>query len=308
LFLTLLILTVSTILIWQAKDEKETARLQAEKTAIREAEERQRADGNYRQAVEEISALLDRANDPRLSGDQLRQALAERATKFLPGLLAENHPGPGGRFLTGLAYLALGKSHQIRRDVQAAEAYARALAIFQQLMVDFPNDAQFRQQWDRATRSIARQVSSLVHQGDLRVNERKLTEALQTYEIVIAICEKCGAALEPVTRMSAEVNARLNRVRLLWKFGRAKEVENASTATLPVVVQLMNDYPKNVYLAGWATKQAELLIFRGLSRADGGKTGPAAADLREALTLVRRLTPKDRQIMRLMGKVPGPCT
>ncbi|HZT81062.1 MAG TPA: hypothetical protein VFA26_12595 [Gemmataceae bacterium] len=80
---------------------------------MREAAERRRAGANFRQAIEEITALLDRASDSGLTGppedDQICQDLAERAMKFIPGLLAENRPDPDGRLLTGLAYLAPGK-------------------------------------------------------------------------------------------------------------------------------------------------------------------------------------------------------
>src|SRR5262249_6789943 len=159
-------------------------------------------------------------------------------------------------------------------------AYARALAIFQQLMVDFPNEARFRKEWDGAIVRISLQASALASAGDkLRTIDRKYTEALQIYETVIAIYEKCGPALGPVRRMSTEANARLGRANLLWELGRVAEIERECTAALPIVVQLMNDFPKNVYMAGWATRQAELLILRGLCRADAGKNEQAAGDL-----------------------------
>jgi serine/threonine protein kinase len=304
-FLAAIGLTVSTILIWQAKDEKEAARLQAqsnyeraENTAIREAAERRRGDDNYRQAVEEITALLDRANDTQLSGDQLRQALADRATTFLPGLLAENRPDPDGQLLTGLAYMALGKAHQIRRDPQAADAHARALAIFQQLTADFPNDARFREQWDRATQQLSISVGPCQSEGDVLLANGKPTEALQAYDTVIAIDEKCSAALDPYERMRTEVIARLRRARVLWSLGQIRKVDEDCTAALPVVVQFMTDFRKNVFVPAYMTRQAELLIFRGLSRADASKIEQAAADFREAFTIIRGLTPKERKILR----------
>src|SRR5262249_34029755 len=192
----------------------ETRQREQTEDALAEAtRQQQRADSNFRQAVEEITALLDRANDPRLSGppqvDSLRQALADRAMKFIPGLLAENRRDPDGRLLTGLAYLALGKAHQIRRDgALAADGYGRALAIFEQGMADFPDDARFRQQRDRATADIFLVADQVAQQGDLLRFAGKLKEAVQAYDITIAIAEKCGPSLDPAMTKMLEVRAR----------------------------------------------------------------------------------------------------
>jgi hypothetical protein len=221
--------------------------------------------------------------------------LADRATKFLPGLIAENHPGPDGRLLTGQAYLALGHAYRIRRDVQAADAYARGLAIFQQLTADFPNDARFRQQRDRAKADIYLAADRNAELVDRSRFDSK--EAVQVYDVSLAIIQQCGPALDPVLTQTLEARVQLFRAQLLRQLGEIKEVEEACTVGLAASAKLLAARPTNVFLGQYESFQAQLLILRGLSRADAGKTEPAAADFREALTVVGGFTPKDRRTL-----------
>jgi hypothetical protein len=124
------------------------------------------------------------------------------------------------------------------------------------------------------------------------------TEAIRAYDTAIAIAEKCGAELDGVDRMVTEINARVHRAQVLWKLGRIQELEEACRAALPVVVRLIKDNPRNVYVPYFATRQGELLIFQGLSRADAGKSEQAAAEIRQAFRVIRGLKPKDRQKLR----------
>jgi hypothetical protein len=152
-------LAASTALVWVARDREADARalaesnyeraegqrVRAEEAVAGEAAQRRRADSNFRQAIEEITALLEQANDPKVPRDQLARVQAERAIPFLRERLAENRTDPEGRLLTGLAYLGVGQAYLASNEVKAGDAYAEGLAILQQLAADFPDDAGYRQ-------------------------------------------------------------------------------------------------------------------------------------------------------------------
>jgi serine/threonine protein kinase len=315
-------LAASTALVWQAKlregearaeastnyERAEAARRKAADAAEREAVERRRANGNFRRAVEEIAELLRRANDPKLVGppqvEQLRQAQAKEAMKFLQGVLAENRADPEGRLLTGLAYLALGDAHRTRREARAADAYAQALATLEQLRAE----ARFHRQWDRAKEDVRRAAVFSQMEGDQLRDGGKHAEAARAYGTAIAIAEKCGAslALDTGTTQACQVHAGLFRARLLRASGQVREVEEGCAAALTVLARLMKDHRAELWVPLCVSQQAELLNLRGLSRADAGKAAQAESDFREALAVVGGLTPKDRQLVTHYGMMdPG---
>jgi tRNA A-37 threonylcarbamoyl transferase component Bud32 len=305
-------LAVSTAVIWKAMGEKEEARAEAQSNykraeaqrrkaagaAAREAKERQRANTNLRRAVEEITALLERANDPKLIGrpqvDQLRQAQAELGMKFLQKLLGENRTDPDGPLLTAQVYLALGEAHLIRHEVQAADAYAQALAVLHPLAAD----GGYQKRSKHAKERIGFAFATAQQEGDRLRGAGQFTDSARAYATACAIAEKCTAQLEPVSTGLRYMHAALWRARLLRMSGQLSEAEKACTKALATAARLVAVYPKNVWIPWCVAQQADACTLRGLSRAEAGRVDQAEKDLRQALALVGKLAPSDQQALR----------
>jgi serine/threonine protein kinase len=311
-------LAVSTALVWRAKEEQgaarasaqanyeqaEQQRLRAEEAVGRETAQRQRADGNFRQAVEEITALLERANDPRVPRDQLAGVQGERGMKFLQTLLAENRTDPEGRLLTGLAYLGLGEAYQARLEAQAGNAYADGLAVLQQLAADFPDNADYRKRLAREQKATESRFNAALGQGIEFEKAGQLAEAARAYGTASAIAERCAAHLDPGLVGAKSLSSALSRARLLWVLGQLPEAEEAGTIALTTAARLAATHPQNVWVPMCVAWQADACTLRGLCRAEAGQLDQAEADFRQALALVGQLAPPDKAALLEERAVP----
>src|SRR5262249_52460782 len=123
--------------------------------------QQQRADANFRRAIEEIGQLLKSAEDDPTTGttpqlEQVRNVQFDRALAFYRQLLQENRTDPVGRHLTGLVYTELIYAFTRRGEgAQAIEAYGQALAVFKQLVAEFPTETRYQADLARCHASLA---------------------------------------------------------------------------------------------------------------------------------------------------------
>ncbi len=155
LFLALLVvgLAASAFLLWQEREETRAALAQARTNATEADAQRQRAEANSQEAYSQeaywvIEDLLC-AHDPErsvqpLTVAELRQWQTETALRFLAPFCENPSEEPSVRVEKGAAYVHVGRVYQVRgeRD-QAQQAFHQALAVYDRLVQDFPDDAGF---------------------------------------------------------------------------------------------------------------------------------------------------------------------
>jgi tetratricopeptide (TPR) repeat protein len=135
LVLAMVALAVSTLLIWQQAENTKAAKLQAE--------------ANLNTAYEVLEKLWMNMAERRLPVQQAltpedRQFLEEALT-FYEQLARQQGTEPRVRQQTALAYLrAASIQAQLGQDLQAKEKYCQALARFEGLAAEYPQDALYR--------------------------------------------------------------------------------------------------------------------------------------------------------------------
>jgi serine/threonine protein kinase len=150
LFLALVVvgLAVSVFLIWREKEQTRAALAEARTNNARAEAQRRRAETNFRQAYWTIEALLcvfDPARSSRpVSVTELRQWQTERALRFLAPFCEDPSEDPAVRLQKGAAYVHRGRVYQVLGDREKTrKAFHQAVAVFDRLVQDFPDDSQY---------------------------------------------------------------------------------------------------------------------------------------------------------------------
>jgi serine/threonine protein kinase/tetratricopeptide (TPR) repeat protein len=114
-------------------------------------EERQRAEKNFQGALAAVDRLLGHisAEEGPLAGvpraELLRRALLTEALGFYQGFLKEKGTDPGLRRETAVIYFRVGDLQgQLGERAAAEKAYAAGIALFQELVAQFPERAAYR--------------------------------------------------------------------------------------------------------------------------------------------------------------------
>jgi tetratricopeptide (TPR) repeat protein len=153
-------LAVSVFLIWREKEQTRTA-LDAARKNYAEAEvQRQRAESNFREAfwaIEDLLCAFDSGRDAQpVTVVELRQWQTEMARRFLTPFCEDTNEEPAVRLQKGAAYVHIGRVDQVlgeRRKAQ--EAFHQAVAVFERLVQDFPEDPTYPRELATALRIAA---------------------------------------------------------------------------------------------------------------------------------------------------------
>ena len=240
-------LSISTVIIWQEKARTEAALIRAEK-------EHQRAQTHYekaREAVDEITHIVEQQSTSFTAVRETRRGLLQKALQFHGSLLETNSQDPDVMVETCQSYLRIGSIHmRLGQYDEAEKAYTSAIEIGNGVQRIRPEHARLQGLLGDCTEALS---EALREQG-------KLTESVEKQRQAIEILEQIGIQ-KPTDRNHQErllsAYKRLAET-LLWM----AELEPAVKATQKVVEfqrQLTRRYPGDIfYQTEVAVRQAEM--------------------------------------------------
>jgi serine/threonine protein kinase/tetratricopeptide (TPR) repeat protein len=271
LVVAIVALTVSTLAIWR-KQVQTRAALQAEARAhAAEAEQRRRAEKNVRLALAALEKIYLQVAEQRLPRDPQRERedrqLFRQVLAFYEDFAQNNVADPAVQAQIGKAYQRVGDIYQkLGHAAKAAEAYGRAIAVWQKLAADLPHVAGHRQQL-----ALCRtHLGVLLDKADRpREAETDFRQALTIQKKLAADCPDQAVYRQDIGRTSCNLGA------LLAKHGRHREAEEAYRRAKRLYEQLVKDCPKGADyqhdLAGVCTNLGNLLATAGrLGEAERG--------------------------------------
>jgi tetratricopeptide (TPR) repeat protein/tRNA A-37 threonylcarbamoyl transferase component Bud32 len=179
-------LAVGARLVWREKEQTREALAEARTNyAVAEAQ-RRRAETNFRQAYWTIEALLcafdpDRSSRP-VSVTELKQWQTERALRFLAPLREDPSEEPAARLQKGVAHVHAGRVYQVLREREKAQkAFRQAIAVFERLVQDFPDDSTYPRELGSALHILA---EDLYQAGDVRDANAYYSRAVSVFREV----------------------------------------------------------------------------------------------------------------------------
>jgi tetratricopeptide (TPR) repeat protein len=172
--------------------------LEAEKKALEKTEEaRKEAVANLQKAREAVDQMLTRVGDEGgVFADEeagmapVRRRLLEDALKFYQGFLQQGSKDPLIRAETGMAYFRVGiiSVYLFADRARANDAFAQAVLLLEQAVVDFPNKPEYRKALGR----------SYTRRGELLQSEGRYDEAVQEHQrAVVQFQEMARLSLPP---------------------------------------------------------------------------------------------------------------
>jgi serine/threonine protein kinase len=267
--------------------------------ALAEAGRQQaRADDNFQKAIEEISQLVKAAEDDPKTGrtpqlEEVRKAQSDRSLAFYQGLLQENRADPAGRLQTGLLYRELLTRYAMRGDTaKAMEAYEQAVALFQQLTVEVPEDARYLEELKKSHLELDNLRQASFNRPVPEITSGRYKEAAKFYQQAITMAEALIAEQpdEPSPWFTQGAASGYLGYEL-WAAGQTKEAEESFSKALPIFEKLAR-HPRFVPQLVWLF-ESHVYEWRGKLRAETGRFQEAEADYHQALALLEKL-PKDK--------------
>ncbi|UCG17077.1 MAG: serine/threonine protein kinase, partial [Phycisphaerales bacterium] len=168
LIMAVVALSVSTALIWQEQARTAAALADAQQARSQEAEQRERAEANFRKAREAVDQMLTQVAEqlPRLPGmpeaedspdvTEIKQALLEEALAFYEGFRQDRSSDPLVRNETAHAYLRVAEiTKALGQDERAKETYRGAIRLLEELVVEFPDEPDYCRDLASACSGIA---------------------------------------------------------------------------------------------------------------------------------------------------------
>jgi serine/threonine-protein kinase len=158
--LAVIVLAVSTVLIWREKERTQAALTESQTNYKRAEAQRQRAETNFREAYWAVEGLLRPYDmDPslrRLTLPELRHFQTETALLFLARFREDPSEEPDRRLQKGAAYVHTGRVYQVLGDRgKAQEAFLQAIAVFDRLVQEFPGNPTYRNEHATALSILA---------------------------------------------------------------------------------------------------------------------------------------------------------
>jgi serine/threonine protein kinase len=184
LFLALVVvgLAVSVLLIWREKEQTREALAQARTNYAQAETQRQRAEANFREAYWAVEDLLcaydpDRSSRP-LTVAELRQWQTERALRFLAPFCDDPSDEPAARLQKGAAYIHRGRVYQVLEEREKSQgAFHQAVAVFDRLVQDFPDDPTYARELATALRIVAEDLCQAGRFPDANAYARRAVSA-----------------------------------------------------------------------------------------------------------------------------------
>jgi serine/threonine-protein kinase len=138
------------IALWSQNEDLARANDQLTREKAATETQRQRAEANYRKALDAVNRSLRRLGEQRLAHvpemDEVREEFLLDALQFYQGFLKDQgNPDPEVRRETAVAALQVGIIQRLLRRSEPAERHLRqALAAFERLRAEFPHNPTYR--------------------------------------------------------------------------------------------------------------------------------------------------------------------
>jgi serine/threonine protein kinase len=282
----------------QTEDALEIAdgqRRAAQASADEAQRQSQRADENFRQAITVVDGLVRKADDPKLSLEEVRKRQSQAAVEFFERLVVENREDPEGRWQTFLAYRGIMNSYLILKEfAKAADAFDKCLDLGQELVTDFPDQPRYAQALaDLKMFECDHQITAPSDEGYRLSHAGRFPEAVQCYRLALRNCERFASSLRPEDSAIRRAETLGNLSYALWSARQSKEAEDGLTEAMAAWAKLADD-PEAMWPPFREAKQAQAQARRGQIRVEDGRLEDADRDFRQALERVDRLPPNEQ--------------
>ncbi|CAN5476941.1 hypothetical protein BH10PLA2_BH10PLA2_09570 [soil metagenome] len=149
------------ILISRKNVEIAARQIDAERAREKEAEQRQQADANLKQAREAVETFLTRVSDQQLRQvpmmEKARRELLEKAVTLYKGFLKQSTDDPAVRLDLAMTQTRLGHLFsQLGDEQQALKAYEQATLLLEGLITDFPSEPRYLHELASSKENAAR--------------------------------------------------------------------------------------------------------------------------------------------------------
>ena len=268
LVVAVLALAVGSVLLTAAYQAETAQRRRAE---AQEERARQAVDDMYTQVAEKWLA-----EQPNLQ--PVQRAFLLKALRFYEEFAQDPRTEPAVRRKAGEAYRRLAAIHHKLGDYpKAAEADVRALAVFEQLVADFPAVPDYREDLARACFGCGQHLS---------VTSR-FQDAEQTYARALALWEELMADAPALPRYRHnQAQCRNHLGSLLLRTGRRGEAERAFRQARTALEKLVVDFPDE---PAHARELAASCRYLGIAHHEAGRRDEAEEAFRQALAALQKL-------------------
>jgi tetratricopeptide (TPR) repeat protein len=145
-------LVVATVLIWQSRQQAETALGQAQVQKAEAQLQRQRAEANFHKALDGATQILLQLDTPPgaepWQGDRLRTALVEQGLRFFDNFIDERSSDPAVRRESAEAYGLMAGVYCSQHNCDEAQAMlTKQFALLQALVNDYPEEPNYWRDW-----------------------------------------------------------------------------------------------------------------------------------------------------------------
>jgi tetratricopeptide (TPR) repeat protein len=177
-------LLVATVLIWQARQQAETALAQARAQETEAQVQRQRAEANFRKALDGATQILlqldPQPGAPPLQGDRLRAALVEQGLNFFRNFIDEQSSDPAVRHESARAYGLMADVYCSQHNCDQTQAMLRKqLALLEGLADAYPEEAAYRRECIQTCWRMGYVYTALGHPQNARRAYARTAELLQ---------------------------------------------------------------------------------------------------------------------------------
>jgi serine/threonine protein kinase len=154
LLLALTGLVAATVLIWQARQQAETALGRARAQEAEARVQRQRAETNFHKALDGATQILVQLDTQPgaavLQGDQLRAAVVEHGLRFFQNFIDDRSPDPAVRSESAEAYGLMASVFCSQHNCDQAQAmFRKQFGLLQELVDAYPESPAYRRDWIR---------------------------------------------------------------------------------------------------------------------------------------------------------------
>jgi tetratricopeptide (TPR) repeat protein/tRNA A-37 threonylcarbamoyl transferase component Bud32 len=268
LVLSVVVLAISTTLIWRAERLAET--------------ERQRAEQHFAQALETVNRMsrtIGVQRDPPGNLELEKKALAEEALNFYLQLLHEKEADPDLRFKTAQAYSAVASARDQLGDLSGSEdSQRKAIDLLSGLTREFPADRTYR-----SLLAVAKNYLGAFLRSDFSRHQEAEESHLAALALYQSLSDESTQTTEYALK-SAETHHALGY--LYFIAARTKEAEESYRRALEIFQDLSarfqhvdtRDFQARVYnslgvllLAAWRIPEAEAAHHKALKLIESRK-------------------------------------
>jgi serine/threonine protein kinase len=167
-------LVAATLLIWQARQQAETALRHARAQETEAQAQRKRAEANFHKALDGATRILVQLDTPpgaeTMQGDRLRGAVVEQGLRFFQNFIDERSTDPAVRRESAEAYGFMSSVYCSRRNCDQAQAMLRKqFALLEKLVDAYPDAPEYRREWIQSAFRMGLVYTALGHPLEARL-------------------------------------------------------------------------------------------------------------------------------------------